>query len=137
MTDPDDLRGSLANPVVAMQEEVFRALERYEEVIRAEPGYVAALLVEYADSIREVNDLDLEVEELVEDSGVLLLHFGDGRRHAGWVGAPRTGKYADVDSEALSELIGEDVEDGGISAYRSEFDRDDDRGGLTKGEGSR
>lgn len=117
--DDEDLRGSRSNPVVAMETELGRILERYSDVTEARPGWVAALLVEYADTLRDLHDLEHDVEDLGSD--VYLVRFND---MTGWVGAPREGDYGDVDAEALGELLDVDVTDNGLSRESVDLDRE-------------
>jgi uncharacterized protein YjiS (DUF1127 family) len=106
----EELRGDRSNPVVAMQAELGNVLDRYGDVVQAKPEYVASLLVDYADSIRELNDLDHNLEDY--GNGVHLLHIED---MTAFIGVPRTGDHADVDAEALDELLDADVEDLGFT----------------------
>ena len=96
MASEDEIRGDPQNPVVAMQRELHDVLDRYADVRRAQPAWVATLLVDLADSYRVVDELDHEVEHLGED--VFVVHFGD---MAAFVGAPRSGDYMDVDRKSV------------------------------------
>lgn len=119
----DDLRGDPENPVVQFQRELGDVLERYADVTNAAPEYTASLLVEYADTLRHEHDVESGVSRLSED--VFLVSF-DGTY--AWIGAPRSGQYADVDVDALDDQLDEDVTDDGITGERIELADLDDLG---------
>lgn len=99
---PDEIRGDLTNPAVAMERELYGVLDDYPHVTQREPEAAAAILVDLADSIRQLNGLEVEVEHL--GGGAHAIRFGDGDM-AGLVGVPRSGEYMDVDPERLEEVI--------------------------------
>lgn len=105
----DEIRGDRSDPSIALQVELGKTLDRYAEVLATDPGYVAALLIEYADTIRHANDLEIEVGKISDE---IWLATVDGS--TGWLGAPRTGEYGDLDLEKLDALLEADVQDEGI-----------------------
>lgn len=100
MTDFPGYRGDPDNPVNEFQGQFYELLERYEETVEENPATVAALLVEYVDSLRILYDLDLDGGHLSEESDLMGIMFEgvDGER-AGWLNAPRVGDYHDIDRE--------------------------------------
>lgn len=101
--DEFDVRRDRGGPVHAFQVELYELLERFEEDIAEEPATVAALLVEYVDSLRLLYDLNIDGGHLSEDSEVMGVMFEtpDGEEKVGWLNAPRTGDYHDIDPEAF------------------------------------
>jgi hypothetical protein len=116
----DDIRGDRSNPAVSMQAEIGEVLDRYADVVAAKPGWVAALLVEYADTIRSTQDLEHEVEHVGDDIHLVTI---DGS--SGWVGAPRAGMYGDIDVEALDERLDAAIEADGPTQERAAMERGD------------
>lgn len=110
MASDDDIRGDLSNPVVAMQTEVFNAIRRYPDVVESNPEYVATLLMDIGDAIRHDHDLDVDVTMLADDVPVVAV----GSMSA-FINVPREGEYADIDVDALDEMVDEPVEDLGIT----------------------
>ena len=104
LIDEDELRGDLDNPVVAMQAELQTVLDRYPGIQRANPEYVATLLIDLADSLRDTHNLDHEVS--THGNGVCVVEIEE---LGAVIGAPRKGPHADIDQDALDDL----VEDGG------------------------
>lgn len=98
--DEDELRGDLDNPVVQMQAELQTVLDRYPGIQRANPAYVATLLMDLGDSIRDRHNLDHEVS--THGNGVCVVEIGG---LGAVIGAPRTGPHADIDQDALDELV--------------------------------
>ena len=105
LVDVDESRGDPENPVVAMQMELQTVIDRYPEIQRQAPGYLAALLLEYADTLRQRHNLEYEV--MHQGADVWTVDFGG---MSGWVGAPRSGTYSDIDEPALREMIDADQE---------------------------
>lgn len=100
LVDENELRGDLDNPVVAMQAELQTVLDRYPGLQRANPEYVATLLIDLGDSFRDIHNLEHEVTD--HGSGIHTVEIGD---LGAVVGAPRSGPHADVDQEALDDLL--------------------------------
>jgi hypothetical protein len=100
LIDDDELRGDPENPVVAMQAELQTVLDRYPGIQREHPEYVAMLLLDLADSLRDVHNLDHEVS--THGNGVCVVEIED---LGAVIGAPRTGPHADIDQEALDQLV--------------------------------
>lgn len=100
LVDEDELRGDLDNPVVRMQAELQTVLDRYPGLQRANPEYVATLLIDLGDSIRDRHNLDHEVS--THGNGVCLVEIED---LSAVIGAPRTGAHGDIDQEALDRLV--------------------------------
>jgi hypothetical protein len=116
MIDDEELRGDRDNPVVQLQLELFNVLERYADVRKAAPGYFAALLVEYADTFRQLDGIDVDVGRVGDE--VWIARFNED---TAWIGAPRSGEYGDVDVDQLRTEIDADLEDGGIEAKKIEL----------------
>lgn len=102
LADEDDIRGDLYNPVVSMQVELQTVLDRHPGILAANPEYVATLLMDLGDTIRDIYDLDHEVSTYQND--ICLVEIED---LGAVIGAPRTEPHGDVDQEALNDLINE------------------------------
>jgi hypothetical protein len=107
----DEIRGDRSDPSIALQVELGKTLDRYAEVLATDPGYVAALLIEYADTIRHANDLEVEVGRLADG-----MYLAEIEGNAAWLGVPREGEYGDLDLEALDDQLDAEVEGGEIVA---------------------
>lgn len=111
--DPtDEIRGDPADPSIQFQRELATVVDRYADVSGASPGYVAATLVEYADILRSAADYDVTVEQMSEE--VYVATFGE---MSAWIGAPRTGMYGDLDTDALDALV-----EGDLTVVEDAFD---------------
>lgn len=98
------LRGDDYDPINQFEAGLYRLLDEYQDDISEQPASVAALLVEYVDSLRVLYDLDLDGGHLSDDIMGIRFDAGNGEQ-VGWLNAPRTGPYHDLDADAFEAAV--------------------------------
>lgn len=124
-------RGDSDSPVDAFEKQFYELLQRYQDTVEDNPARVSALLIEYVDSLRILYDLDLDGGHVSDELMGVVFDGVDGEQ-VGWLNAPRTGPYHDIDPEAFTERSDVPVEitgtpeDGNITfEFHEEADLDE------------
>jgi hypothetical protein len=86
-----------------MQAEMWDVMQRYQRELNENPEWAATLCIDLADSLRET--FELEPAEITDHGGgVHTVAFGNSDIE-GFLNAPRSGDYMDIDEEALNDKV--------------------------------